>query len=345
MGKMIVEWRQASPWRDPLEPFTLVLAQQEKLLGLLSFWATDKARESFGIAARHTQSWQEFKKEIKLLQEIVIPFQAVELWHRVTENVRFEARGVLPFGRDVSFEMLGDELAYRAALDRDIERRVQVAIAPFAEIIAVERKQRQISEEMELSFGAAAGSIGAPSTASTALLNNSQSAADPERERRQSGSDPQPPAPSASSSPTSFNRLAREIEILSGELYTYLGDPVDTEEMAYKNRELARNLEEFLPKARAANQIAALQSVSSDKASRALPGETFGGFLSRQMKDLGLTDGKVADTSGIARQHVARLRKTACFKRGPSADTLKALANATGIDLAELTRLAGAKPR
>lgn len=75
--------------------------------------------------------------------------------------------------------------------------------------------------------------------------------------------------------------------------------------------------------------------------------ESFGAFLSREMKDRGLSDGDVSrhayavsNENTLTRQQIGRLRKATHFKKAPHAGTLKALSDGTGIPLKELQKRA-----
>ena len=78
------------------------------------------------------------------------------------------------------------------------------------------------------------------------------------------------------------------------------------------------------------------------------PTESFGDFLSRQMTEMGLSDGDVSrrayavsSENTLTRQQIGRLKKATKFKKSPHAGTLKALADGTGIPLRELQKRAG----
>jgi hypothetical protein len=128
----IREWREtraAVVFRNLMEPILLSLTEQEELVLILFEYAREAAPVCSADFADAYHS-DRFRKD-KWLQVTIFATGVCSLWEETTKNVRFENRGVLPFGWECSECDLASDLAlgtgdasYRKTLNEAIERKM-----------------------------------------------------------------------------------------------------------------------------------------------------------------------------------------------------------------------------
>lgn len=224
MRKAIIEWRVEPSRFDS----GLTISQNQQLIAMLLEGIQKAADMAFNVYAQNSNS-PDFKDEIQYLACKEIPERARRVWNDVTAFRNASSILSSPFG-----------IVEEADFFRDVRDKVALfAERAIADIMARRTQATPAAERVN----------GIP----VPVFQGESELAEP---RSPDGTDDRSDTTTPRALPgkqnrvvrASFDRLARDIEVDASDLDDHPGDP---EEVAYTSRRLVRNLEEFIPLARA----------------------------------------------------------------------------------------------